>query len=737
MFALESESPNVWEFFKQGNFSVNKTSIPFSAIGADHAIEHENRAMKVLGGITGIANNDSALKRHFLIAADMNIILDNFCSEFNISNKGSKRLEHYQLSGSTNHRITSNTIKMKQVMEEQSINFDDYDCVFNVITKTVLPPPAATEFLNHEVEGEIHYTEFINARIVGNTSIWDSRKKRNLSTFKTMVKATKVPLKEKIVQLKEERSLMTRFIIASRKRSEIDLPFYLGTFEFSVVPRSIFNSQGNILLANDKSSFLHQIENMINSNEIQLVQEPPLETNFKKAIIIDAMAEVQKIKKSPQLITCHDFAVAFVQRILFLSDGFNEIRVTFDRYIENSLKNKTRDKRTNGVSTQFKILPSTNIEKVNLKIFLSDIKTKRDLTIFLGQYVIKALEEKQIRYAVVFDTDCYTNIEKFDRNLLTHTHEEADTLIILHAVDISSHDPFTELYILSPDTDVFLLLVHFYPSLCPMTVFRTGTGNQRRDISIRDAYEALGAKKSAAVLGLHSFSGCDQTAKFFGKSKATCWKTFMAANDPVITAFQLLGTSTDEEQNEIISGIEEYILDLYLPKRPSNINDVASLRWYLFSKFQYQSEKLPPTLSTLLLKIKRSNYISYIWHTANHPSPDIPSPENHGWLLEENIYKVQMTNQPPAPEAIIEISICRCKLNCDTKRCTCKKMNLSVRKCVYVRTARMWIKMTIYLKLEVMTIWRSGSDLIRHHLIKTLCSVVDIYIQLFYSYNLC
>ena len=72
---------------------------------------------------------------------------------------------------------------------------------------------------------------------------------------------------------------------------------------------------------------------MINSNEIQLAQEPPLETNFKKAIIIDAMAEVQKIKKSPQLIMCHDFAVAFVQRILFLSDGFNEIRVTFDIHI--------------------------------------------------------------------------------------------------------------------------------------------------------------------------------------------------------------------------------------------------------------------------------------------------------------------------------------------------------------------------------------------------------------------
>ena len=39
-----------------GCFSINKTSVPLTAIGADHAIEHENRIMKVLGGIKGIAN---------------------------------------------------------------------------------------------------------------------------------------------------------------------------------------------------------------------------------------------------------------------------------------------------------------------------------------------------------------------------------------------------------------------------------------------------------------------------------------------------------------------------------------------------------------------------------------------------------------------------------------------------------------------------------------------------------
>ena len=31
-----------WEFFMNGYFSINKTSVPLTAIGADYAIEHEN-----------------------------------------------------------------------------------------------------------------------------------------------------------------------------------------------------------------------------------------------------------------------------------------------------------------------------------------------------------------------------------------------------------------------------------------------------------------------------------------------------------------------------------------------------------------------------------------------------------------------------------------------------------------------------------------------------------------------
>ena len=51
-----------------GDFSVNKTSVPFTAIGADHAIEHENRTMKVLHGIKGIVNNINKFDKYLIIA---------------------------------------------------------------------------------------------------------------------------------------------------------------------------------------------------------------------------------------------------------------------------------------------------------------------------------------------------------------------------------------------------------------------------------------------------------------------------------------------------------------------------------------------------------------------------------------------------------------------------------------------------------------------------------------------
>jgi hypothetical protein len=121
--------------------------------------------------------------------------------------------------------------------------------------------------------------------------------------------------------------------------------------------------------------------------------------------------------------------------------------------------------------TRFIIKKDTNIEGITMKTLLLHFLTKQELTIFLGKELSHHLECLGKRYVVVYDTTLQTNITELDEDLFEHLHEEADTLIILHALDVSSTSSFKELTISSPDTDVFLLLLYFYPQLCNVTLF--------------------------------------------------------------------------------------------------------------------------------------------------------------------------------------------------------------------------------------------------------------------------
>ena len=71
-------------------------------------------------------------------------------------------------------------------------------------------------------------------------------------------------------------------------------------------------------------------------------------------------------------------------------------------------------------------------------------------------------------------------------SLLTRSQEKADTLLILHAVSVPQE---AELVVSSPDTDVLLLLVHMYPHLPVFTVFLTGKGRLKRNISVCNIYK--------------------------------------------------------------------------------------------------------------------------------------------------------------------------------------------------------------------------------------------------------
>ena len=102
------------------------------------------------------------------------------------------------------------------------------------------------------------------------------------------------------------------------------------------------------------------------------------------------------------------------------------------------------------------------------------------------------------------------------RRHLASNHEEADTKLLLHAVDATISGA-TSIEIMSPDSDVFVLSLRRFPQLCQNTTFVTGRGEHLRKIALRPIVDALGPARIAALPGFHAWSGADVTGSFAGK----------------------------------------------------------------------------------------------------------------------------------------------------------------------------------------------------------------------------
>jgi len=211
-----------------------------------------------------------------------------------------------------------------------------------------------------------------------------------------------------------------------------------------------------------------------------------------------------------------------------------------------------------------------------MKKLLSHNKIKMELTEYIAR---KALDHAEIigkRLVAAWGTAC----EVTHKNVahLQSTQEEADTKILLHAVDAAAHGA-KEINIHSPDTDEFILSLRRYPQLCHETNFVTGTGQRHRVIKLQPIGHSLSTHKITALPALHALSGADNTGSFAGKRKATWWKAFQEASQDIINALTNLGAS-EPLSAETMAAIEKLICKLYVPN--TSITTVKDLRWWLF-----------------------------------------------------------------------------------------------------------------------------------------------------------
>ena len=253
---------------------------------------------------------------------------------------------------------------------------------------------------------------------------------------------------------------------------------------------------------------------------------------------------------------------------------------------------------------------------------------------------------------------------------------------------MSSINPFAELIINSTDTDVLLLLVYYQTKSCNRTLFRTGRGKDVRSIDVKDAYESTGSKRAKALLGHRAFGGSDFTCTFNGKSKLTTWR-YHSSSDAVLNAFSQLGSPDLSIRDERTAKLQTYVINLYCEKRPITIKTIGELPWYMFKKRQLESEKLPPTECAIRKKVMRSHYVANIWIQAEKSHMDYLNPIEYGWArADDGFLTPELTDLPPAPNGIVKMSLCHCKIPGNTNKCVCKKVELKCTEICPVDTGR-------------------------------------------------
>lgn len=399
------------------------------------------------------------------------------------------------------------------------------------------------------------------------------------------------------VCLKAKNSLFARLLLIAKSSRSINLEHIISQHEFSPTSAALMKADGSLHPCHDKAKLTIALEEMAPNNESSRNRSCPV----PGVIIFDGMAVVhESCALQSRIHTCKDLADVFTSLIRTRSEDYSEVYIMFDDYSKkDSVKDQTRLLRTAGQAHY----PGHKVDDVtkvkDIKKFLSSKQTKLHLVPYLAQKVVQSCSKP----VTVQTPKAVVTSETADALNLNCSHEEADTLLVLYGAELYKAGKVVHIY--SSDTDVLVLCLRRAEELGPDAAMIMGTGEKRRCILVKPLFDCLGPNKSAALPGFHAITGCDTTGHIQGKSKATCFKTFLDTSEDVVTALQNLGLGSIPS-DDVLRGGEKFLCQLY----NRNTSQASELRWQAFRQLSNNKgiEKLPPTQGAIVQHILRAHY---------------------------------------------------------------------------------------------------------------------------------
>ena len=260
---------------------------------------------------------------------------------------------------------------------------------------------------------------------------------------------------------------------------------------------------------------------------------------------------------------------------------------------------------------------------------------------------------------------------RFKRPDLTSYFDEADYAIPQHVNSVFTKEGKISIKVLSADTDVFVLLCHFYNEHWKGKSLMDSFSSENKVINIKKTVDT-NVDIVGSLVALHSISGCDTVPMMFGIGKAKSLNAL--AKVPLV----LLGEK-DARLEDVIEEGKKFVAKCYGQVSSSSSSNRKTI-WINKTDGAKKTAKpptlksLPPTDPALVLNIKRAHFVAIMYKSCITGAPPDLDPCDFGYEKDGEAVRPMMLppDQDIAPEKVLQMTRCNCSSGqCKNNRCGC------------------------------------------------------------------
>ena len=186
-----------------------------------------------------------------------------------------------------------------------------------------------------------------------------------------------------------------------------------------------------------------------------------------------------------------------------------------------------------------------------------------------------------------------------------------------------------------------------------------------------------GADICTNILFSHAIEGCDTTSSLFSIGKRGL--LLQLKNSPLFRQqAEVFATESNTQEAVTAAGNRALVL-LYGGKEDDSLNTLRCFKYLQklsASKSALEPKRLPPTAAAAQFHSLRTYFQVQVWLTLTDEKSVSICPTDWGWEVKESLMFPLYTDAAAAPEDLLHVVKCNCKMDCATSRCSCRRHGL-------------------------------------------------------------